>query len=69
MRTSSDHILTSHVGSLPRPDDLIEANRAREAPDMAGQDVIGARPHGSSRGRDRQPSVTGPFSGRSRIRF
>ena len=28
---SSDHILTSHVGSLPRPDDLIEANRAREA--------------------------------------
>ena len=31
MKTSSDHILTSHVGSLPRPDDLIEANRAREA--------------------------------------
>ena len=31
MRISSDHILTSHVGSLPRPDDLIEANRAREA--------------------------------------
>src|SRR6267142_4219820 len=30
MRVSSDHILTSHVGSLPRPDDLIEANRARE---------------------------------------
>src|SRR6266481_5571285 len=31
MRASSDHILTSHAGSLPRPDDLIEANRAREA--------------------------------------
>ena len=31
MRTSSDHILTSHAGSLPRPDDLIEANRARDA--------------------------------------
>ena len=31
MRTSSDHTLTSHVGSLPRPDDLIEANRARQA--------------------------------------
>ena len=31
MKTSSDYILTSHVGSLPRPDDLIEANRAREA--------------------------------------
>src|SRR5271166_274895 len=31
MRTSTDRILTTHVGSLPRPDDLIEANRAREA--------------------------------------
>ena len=30
MRTSTDHVLTSHVGSLPRPDDLIAANRARE---------------------------------------
>jgi len=31
MRASSDRILTSHAGSLPRPDDLIEANRTREA--------------------------------------
>jgi len=31
MRVSSDHILTSHAGSLPRPDPLIEAYRAREA--------------------------------------
>ena len=31
MRASTDHILTSHAGSLPRPDDLIETNRAREA--------------------------------------
>src|SRR5215475_363848 len=31
MRNSRHHILTSHVGSLPRPDDLIEANRKREA--------------------------------------
>ena len=29
MRTSTDHILTSHVGSLPRPDALIAADRAR----------------------------------------
>lgn len=28
MRSSRDHILTSHAGSLPRPDELIEANRA-----------------------------------------
>ena len=30
MRSSNDRILTSHVGSLPRPDELIEANRVRE---------------------------------------
>ena len=29
MQTSSDRILTSHAGSLPRPDDLIELNAAR----------------------------------------
>ncbi|MBV8492435.1 MAG: cobalamin-independent methionine synthase II family protein [Alphaproteobacteria bacterium] len=34
MRRSDDHILTSHVGSLPRPDALIEANRARDAGEM-----------------------------------
>src|SRR5580658_1767034 len=31
MRNSRDRIITSHVGSLSRPDDLIEANRKREA--------------------------------------
>jgi 5-methyltetrahydropteroyltriglutamate--homocysteine methyltransferase len=31
MLRSSDRILTSHAGSLPRPDGLIEANRRREA--------------------------------------
>jgi len=31
MKHSQHRILTSHAGSLPRPDDLIEANRAREA--------------------------------------
>ena len=31
MRTSSERILTSHAGSLPRPDELIEASRLREA--------------------------------------
>jgi 5-methyltetrahydropteroyltriglutamate--homocysteine methyltransferase len=30
MRTSRDRILTSHVGSLSRPDDLIDANHRRE---------------------------------------
>jgi 5-methyltetrahydropteroyltriglutamate--homocysteine methyltransferase len=30
MRASRDRIITSHVGSLPRPDNLIDANRLRE---------------------------------------
>ena len=31
MRKRSDRILTSHAGSLPRPDALIDANHQREA--------------------------------------
>src|SRR5262245_35377566 len=31
MKSSSDRILTSHAGSLPRPDDLIATNAARDA--------------------------------------
>jgi len=31
MKSSRDQILTSHAGSLPRPDALIDANRARES--------------------------------------
>ena len=40
MKTSSDHILTSHAGSLPRPDALIEAYRAREAGEVTGDRAI-----------------------------
>ena len=40
MKTSSDHILTSHVGSLPRPDDLIAANRAREVGQATDEHVF-----------------------------
>ena len=46
MRRSTDHILTSHVGSLPRPDELIAANRTRETgeavDDRAFQQTLGA---------------------------
>src|SRR6201997_441647 len=31
MPTSREHILTSHAGSLPRPEDLIGANAIRES--------------------------------------
>ena len=37
MRMSRDHILTSQAGSLPRPDALIEANRARESGETADE--------------------------------
>jgi 5-methyltetrahydropteroyltriglutamate--homocysteine methyltransferase len=45
MRTSQHRILTSHVGSLPRPDELIAANRAREegkADEAAFQQTLSA---------------------------
>src|SRR5262249_43621204 len=38
MKASRDRMLTSHAGSLPRPDELIEAYRAREA-EGAGDDA------------------------------
>ena len=31
MRNSRERVITSHVGSMSRPDDLVEANRKREA--------------------------------------
>jgi 5-methyltetrahydropteroyltriglutamate--homocysteine methyltransferase len=37
MRASSDHILTSHAGSLPRPDALIEAWGANDQPALSRQ--------------------------------
>ena len=40
MRGSSDRILTSHAGSLPRPDGLIEAYRAREAGEAADERAL-----------------------------
>jgi 5-methyltetrahydropteroyltriglutamate--homocysteine methyltransferase len=43
MRSSTDRILTSHAGSLPRPDDLIEANRARAAGETADEAGFQAR--------------------------
>jgi 5-methyltetrahydropteroyltriglutamate--homocysteine methyltransferase len=46
MRRSTERILTSHVGSLPRPDELIAANRARETgegiEDRDYQRILGA---------------------------
>jgi 5-methyltetrahydropteroyltriglutamate--homocysteine methyltransferase len=40
MRGSSTHILTSHAGSLPRPEALIEANRARAAGEASDEQAF-----------------------------
>jgi 5-methyltetrahydropteroyltriglutamate--homocysteine methyltransferase len=40
MRGSSTHILTSHAGSLPRPEALIEANRARTAGEASDEQAF-----------------------------
>ncbi len=43
MKRSSVRILTSHAGSLPRPDDLIELNRARQAREAVDEAAVRAR--------------------------
>jgi 5-methyltetrahydropteroyltriglutamate--homocysteine methyltransferase len=43
VKTSSERILTTHVGSLPRPDDLIELNRARQAGESSDEVAYQAR--------------------------
>ena len=40
MRGNSTHILTSHAGSLPRPEALIEANRARAAGEASDEQAF-----------------------------
>jgi 5-methyltetrahydropteroyltriglutamate--homocysteine methyltransferase len=43
MQNSSDRIITTHVGSLPRPDDLIELNRAYAAGETHDAGALNAR--------------------------
>src|SRR5438477_125761 len=43
MQRSSTKILTSHAGSLPRPDALIEANRARAAGEASDEAAFQAQ--------------------------
>jgi 5-methyltetrahydropteroyltriglutamate--homocysteine methyltransferase len=45
MNTSSQRIITTHAGSLPRPDDLIELNRARQAGESRDEPGYQARLH------------------------
>ena len=43
MKRSDTRILTSHVGSLPRPDMLIEINRAKFASEAYDESVFTTR--------------------------
>ena len=43
MKTSRERILTTHVGSLPRPDELIQLNRARQAGEAQDERLYAAR--------------------------
>jgi 5-methyltetrahydropteroyltriglutamate--homocysteine methyltransferase len=43
MRNSGDRILTTHAGSLPRPDELIELNRARLGGESVDEETFQAR--------------------------
>jgi 5-methyltetrahydropteroyltriglutamate--homocysteine methyltransferase len=43
MRNSTDHILTSQAGSLPRPDDLVELNRRRVEGEAVDEQAYAAR--------------------------
>ena len=45
MKRSDTHIITSHVGSLPRPDDLVDMNRKRIMGEgVALSDILGRLP-------------------------
>src|SRR5262252_7451312 len=43
MKDRRARILTTHAGSLPRPDDLIELNRARQLNESSDEDAYQAR--------------------------
>jgi 5-methyltetrahydropteroyltriglutamate--homocysteine methyltransferase len=43
VKTSRERILTTHVGSLPRPDELIQLNRARQAGEAQDERLYAAR--------------------------
>jgi len=66
MRRSDDRILTSHAGSLPRPDDLIDANRDREAGTATDERAFQARLAGAVAGvvrRQRDAGIDVPGDG------
>ena len=43
MKTSTDRILTTHVGSLPRPEDLVNLLRLQDRGEDVDQTALDAR--------------------------
>src|SRR5262245_29491273 len=43
MKRSTDHILTTHTGSLPRPTDLVDMVLRKEAKQPVDEDLLGKR--------------------------
>jgi 5-methyltetrahydropteroyltriglutamate--homocysteine methyltransferase len=59
MKRSTDRILTTHVGSLVRPPDLVEIMRAKESGQAYDQEGLDARVRSSVREVVRQQAETG----------
>jgi 5-methyltetrahydropteroyltriglutamate--homocysteine methyltransferase len=66
MRVSSDRILTTHAGSLPRPAELVEFNRAHLLGEFADEDAFRQRLHEGVEGvvrRQRDLGIAVPNDG------
>jgi 5-methyltetrahydropteroyltriglutamate--homocysteine methyltransferase len=59
MKRSTDRILTTHVGSLVRPPELVEIMRAKESGQAYNQEELGARVRSSVREVVQQQAETG----------
>ena len=59
MRRSTDRILTTHTGSLPRPDDLLEMIDARERGAPYDEQALQNRVHTAVAGIVRQQAEAG----------
>jgi len=62
MRRSTDRILTTHVGSLPRPDDLLEVNRAKVTGESFDERLYAQRLTAAVSGICRRQAALGPHA-------
>ena len=55
MTTQHDRILTTHVGSLPRPQDVVDLLFAKDTGDTVDEDTFDRDDHVGDRGRGPPP--------------